>query len=707
MLTEALKHEIQQAYRDFLAAKSLKPRQGQRLMIAHIARVLGNIEADASGVRQSGMHVCLVEAGTGTGKTLAYLLATLPLSRAAGKKLILSTATVALQEQLVMKDLPDIARHAQLPVKFSLAKGRGRYLCITKAERMLDSQASMGQMALYEDELAEKLDDASLELYRDLLNEFAAGRWDGDRDNLRRELEDSLWQPLTSDHLQCSNRRCANFSACPFYRARESLDQVDVVIANHDLVMADLALGGGAILPDPVDSIYVFDEGHHLAAKAIGHFAYSMRVGSSNRWLSTASRQLERMRGECGDHSVLNTYVAQLDAPFAELHQCLEGLQRTLRTMLHGADGTPVSDRFRFPGGQLPETLRIESGDIAMIADKASQKFEQIVDLLKEAMDGGIPELDKAAAERWYPQMGMLLSRMQAIHWLARSYREVDTQGASPTARWINVVEGNDGLDYECRSSPVSAAGTLSEHLWDHCYGAVVTSATLTALGQFDRVLVDLGLAPETPCERLQSPFDHQRSAELWVPPMQADPSDPDAHTREVAEFLGQRLLSAKATLVLFSSWRQMRTVLEELDESIKNTVLSQGQYSKNEILQQHRGAVDRGEPSVIFGLASFAEGVDLPGGYLTEVIIAKLPFSVPDDPVDATMAEWIEQRGGNAFIDWSVPMASMRLTQAVGRLLRTEQDRGTVILLDRRVVTRRYGRQLLDALPPFRRKLN
>jgi ATP-dependent DNA helicase DinG len=123
--------------------------------------------------------------------------------------------------------------------------------------------------------------------------------------------------------------------------------------------------------------------------------------------------------------------------------------------------------------------------------------------------------------------------------------------------------------------------------------------------------------------------------------------------------------------------------------------------------MHQHRAAIDRGAPSIIFGLASFAEGVDLPGDYLTEVIITKLPFSVPDDPVDATMAEWIEQRGGNAFMDWSVPVASMRLTQAVGRLLRTEQDSGNIILLDRRVVTKRYGRRLLDALPPFRRKLN
>lgn len=149
-----------------------------------------------------------------------------------------------------------------------------------------------------------------------------------------------------------------------------------------------------------------------------------------------------------------------------------------------------------------------------------------------------------------------------------------------------------------------------------------------------------------------------------------------------------------------------MLTIRDQLDDKIRDHVLIQGDLTKNEIIKTHKSVIDEGKPSIIFGLASFAEGVDLPGDYLTEVIITKLPFGVPDDPVDATMAEWIEQRGGNAFMEWTVPEASIRLTQAAGRLLRTEQDSGHIILLDRRVVTRRYGRQLLDALPPFRREI-
>ncbi|WP_372836163.1 helicase C-terminal domain-containing protein, partial [Pontibacterium sp.] len=220
----------------------------------------------------------------------------------------------------------------------------------------------------------------------------------------------------------------------------------------------------------------------------------------------------------------------------------------------------------------------------------------------------------------------------------------------------------------------------------------------------FSRMSADLGLPDGSSYVRLQSPFDFYSCGELYVPAMKTDPKTPDQHTEEVAEYLEEHLPKMSAVLVLFSSWRQMFTVLERIPDSIKNRVLVQGDLAKHAIISRHKKQIDKDEASIIFGLASFAEGVDLPGSYLTEVIITKLPFGVPDDPVDATMAEWIEMQGGNAFEEWAVPMVSMRLTQATGRLLRTEQDRGVITLLDRRVVSRRYGRKLLDALPPYRR---
>jgi ATP-dependent DNA helicase DinG len=202
----------------------------------------------------------------------------------------------------------------------------------------------------------------------------------------------------------------------------------------------------------------------------------------------------------------------------------------------------------------------------------------------------------------------------------------------------------------------------------------------------------------------MPSPFDYANKAVLHVPKMQFDPSKADLHTEEIADWLNRELPTLTSVLVLFTSWRQMRRVEELIDTKLLSRLTVQGELSKQAMLVEHKARIDRDEPSVIFGLASFAEGVDLPGHYLKDVIITKLPFSVPDDPVDATLAEWIEARGGNPFMEISVPAASIKLTQAAGRLLRTENDSGRVVLLDRRVVTRRYGQQLIDALPPFAR---
>lgn len=702
MLTEAHKKEIQQAYSRFLKSRELRARPAQKQMVATVARVLAQAEAAEEGDSAVSRKVGVVEAGTGTGKTIAYLLAAIPLARATGRKLVLSTATVALQEQLMNKDLPEVEAHAGLALNYRLAKGRGRYLCLNKVEQHLEQQGVLGQMALYEDEQADRLPDEVINQYQGMMDAYAAGHWDGDRDALESEVDDQIWQPLTSDHLQCSNRRCLNFSACPFYRSRERLDEVDVVVANHDLVLSDLALGGGAILPEPDNTIYIFDEGHHLADKASGHFAFAARLGSSQKMLGIAQKQLSQMLADTGSATQLADPVERLQRPMQNMDLALEQLALLVRPMMEAQEG----DRYRFPGGRQPDPLLEPSLMLSSAAEQAQQQLERLVDTLKEALEGGIGDIPRAAAERWFPQLGVLWGRIQQVGWLAHSYSRHDPEGRSPTARWINRVETSVGYDFELRSAPVSAADTLSEHLWKHCHAAILTSATLTALGRFDALFASLGLPSDVMAVRLESPFDYARNGVLEIPAMSSDPGRPDEHTDEVLSLLSVELEAAEAALVLFSSWRQMRRVQEGLPGRIADKVLAQGDFSKQEILRRHRARIDDGKASVIFGLASFAEGVDLPGQYLTDVFVTKLPFSVPDDPVDATMAEWIEQRGGNAFIEWTVPAASMRLTQAVGRLLRTEQDRGRVVLMDRRVVTRRYGQQLLDSLPPFRREI-
>jgi ATP-dependent DNA helicase DinG len=260
-------------------------------------------------------------------------------------------------------------------------------------------------------------------------------------------------------------------------------------------------------------------------------------------------------------------------------------------------------------------------------------------------------------------------------------------------------------LGFELRCSPVLAADILQDCLWSRAAGVIVTSATITALNSFDRFKLHSGAPPEANYKVVSSPFNYS-NATFAVPAMDCDPSDAQAHTQALIEQLPIILDQMEGSLVLFSSRRQMQDVYHGVKGEFSGRILLQGDYSKQEVLRRHKEAIDGGEGSVIFGLASFAEGVDLPGDYCRHVVIAKIPFAVPDSPLEAALAEWVEAQGRNAFMEISVPDAALRLVQASGRLLRTEQDSGRITLMDRRILTKRYGRAILESLPPFRLQL-
>ena len=308
--------------------------------------------------------------------------------------------------------------------------------------------------------------------------------------------------------------------------------------------------------------------------------------------------------------------------------------------------------------------------------------------------------------EGWYPVIGTWLARADANRQLWASYAAADAAGGPPKARWVSLVEQAGPLDFEVCSSPILAARTLEQSLWQHCSGAVVTSATLTALGRFERYRMRAGTPENSVYQTVPSPFDYTRAATVRVPAAAVDAGDAAAHTLSLVQLLPQILAAERGSLVLFSSRRQMLDVYDALPADWQQRVLVQGERSKQETLKQHRQRVDSRQPSVLFGLASFAEGLDLPGDYCRHVVVAKIPFAVPDDPVEAALAEWVEARGGNAFMEISVPDAALKLIQACGRLLRSEQDEGTISLLDKRLLTRRYGKAILDSLPPFRQEL-
>jgi ATP-dependent DNA helicase DinG len=711
MLSTELKSTIQGAYSRFLEAKGLKARYGQRLMIAEVAKALGSISTDEDNRRDGDPAVVVVEAGTGTGKTVAYCLATIPLAKAAGKRLVIATATVALQEQVVHKDLPDILRNSGLNFSFALAKGRGRYLCLSKLDLLLqEGQAQSATAQLFAEEgFSIEVDERSQKLFTQMIEKLAGNHWDGDRDSWSEALEDPDWARLTTDHSQCTNRHCPNFQQCAFYKAREGMSKVDVIVTNHDMVLADLALGGGAVLPDPRDTLYVFDEGHHLPDKAIGHFAHFTRLRSTADWLEQTAKNLTKLLAQHplpGDLGRLIEQVPELAREIKTQQQFMFSACEQLADFRAGEDMQGRErPRHRFVGGLVPEHLREMAIELKKGFARLNDLFTRLTELLKKAMDGEVSiGIASHQAEEWYPLFGSLLTRAQGNWELWTAFSTEDPLDNPPMARWLSLAESGAQFDIEVNASPILAAETLRRNLWNVAYGAVVTSATLTALGTFDRYRMRAGLPKGAVTSVAPSPFQHADAGVLRVPDLRADPRDSVAHTAAIIRELPGLVEGSRGTLVLFSSRKQMQEVFDGLEREWRKRVFIQGNLSKQETLNKHKARVDSGEASVLFGLASFAEGVDLPGAYCEHVVIAKIPFAVPDDPVEAALSEWIEARGGNPFMELAVPDASLRVVQACGRLLRTEEDRGTITLLDRRVVTQRYGKAILNALPPFRR---
>ncbi|MCY4058667.1 MAG: ATP-dependent DNA helicase DinG [Gammaproteobacteria bacterium] len=680
-LTDELKATIQTAYSTWLGHRGFKARRGQRQMIADIAR--GLTEND---------RLCVVEAGTGTGKTAAYCLAAIPIAKAQEKRVVISTATVALQEQVALRDLPDLKAHADLDFSFTIAKGRSRYVCLQRLDDRLNYDPE-------HDRLFGPPEAEHLATYRRLETAFDTGTWDGDLDNWADGVPPKAWMPVTNDRAGCHGRRCRYYHQCPVFRARADVADADVVVANHDLVLTDLRIGGGVVLPNPAETIFILDEAHHLPDKTRDQFtAHAALRGCADSLKQVASS--------------IETMARRFDQP-REVHRARErladeagGVEDLLAAVGTIVGGLPFEPRdadtetHRFPLGEVPEPLAEAAeplgrsfGGVAAILDELSNDLDDVV-------EGNLDWPNAEQAESWRPTIGQLAGRAAGAEALFSDYGDSSSASA---ARWVTRGLEDRREEVELTSVPLMPGEILNDRLWSGCHAALATSATLCALGTFDRFRESAGLAGSVRESRIASPFDFERVATFSVPRMHAEPSASQDHTEEIASLLPELLRLEQSALVLFNSWWQFNAVVESLPDDLRSDCRLQGEASKQRLIRDHTQAIDQGQPSYLFGLASFAEGVDLPGDYCRHVIMARIPFAVPDDPVDQAVAEWLENQGRNPFMELSLPDASLRLVQACGRLIRNENDQGRITLLDRRIRTRRYGESLLAALPPYR----
>ncbi|MBK8253412.1 MAG: ATP-dependent DNA helicase [Polyangiaceae bacterium] len=610
-------------------------------------------------------RVLLCEAGTGTGKTLAYLIPAL----LSGLKVVVSTATKTLQDQIFTKDLPLVAEHLGFEPEVALVKGLGNYLCKRRFNELRGSGLAAGSMF------------RSLPL----VEAWAAETETGDMAELASLPEgDPLWREICSSSETRIGSNCAYHGECFVTKMRKEAEEARLLIVNHHLFFADLALraasgdrgfAGGAL--PPYDAV-ILDEAHQIEDVATQFFGVSLSKARVESMLRDAERAF--MAAGLGDP------VFHGGEGFA-----LTAIVREASTLFFEA----IAAVARAAGGDMGGRALL--GSDAWTEDVAASwgRFDETL----EALAG------YAKANARDEPMRLVAARAAALRTSASKILDP----AADQVAWSEITSRNVSLG----ASPIDLGSTLRQFLFDRAYSVVLTSATLATAprivraeteSSFSFVRSRLGLneAIQSPVHEaiVSSPFDYQKSALFYVPRDLPEPNDPDfvdLAAERAAELVH---LTSGGAFILCTSVRSMRALARRVSTLIKKPILMQGDGPKGALLSKFRSQND----GVLVATMSFWEGVDVPGDALRLVVIDKVPFAVPSDPVVAARAKSLEHAGKNPFVDYFVPQAAITLKQGFGRLIRSQKDQGIVALLDRRARTKSYGRSLLESLPPARR---
>ncbi len=693
------------------ATEGFRSRAGQRLMAEQVARTfssatLGKVDEESGEVAPT-RSIAVIQAGTGVGKSLAYCAPAIALALSRGTRVLISTATVALQEQLVNKDLPALAALLPQPFKFALAKGRGRYVCKLKLDRLAGTGEAEeeGEDDLFaEEEAAARAKrprhetEARMQFYSSMAQTLSKGAWDGDRDSLDTPPEPEVWSPVAAEGASCTGKHCPAFSQCTYYDKRKELVGAQVIVANHDLLLSSL---GARVLPELDNCLLVLDEAHHLPATALDQFACSMDL-SRITWIERLASRGQRIGALLEVEE-----IADIPKHSAQLRQTLQDLARIVMdgygAQLKSQPSAWGPARVRVPRGELPEQLIAPLGLLAASAEGFLDALRAISKALRAEMRDKPDEAKRLST--LYAQIGMLAPRLEELHATAQLLLQDAPEGAVPAAKWFTLEVDGDFIVVKAHASPILPGTTLRNHLWSAVRGAVLTSATLTSCGHFDFFLREAGLHGDEATTTLEvpSPFNYAAQGTLIAAETRADPKNAAQFTTEMVDALLHDIARVEyGALVLFTSREQMRQAVDALPTAMRSVVLVQNALPRTQLLKRHRERVENGEPSVIFGMQSFGEGLDLPGRLCESVFITKLPFAPPDDPVGEARAEWLRAVGRDPFSELVVPATAIRLAQWVGRAIRTEEDMAHVYCYDKRLTRTSYGQRLLKGLPPF-----
>ena len=606
------------------ALAGFAPREQQQQLAAAVAQTVED------------MGVLVAEAGTGTGKTFAYLLPAL----LAGKRVLISTGTKTLQDQLYHRDLPTLRTAVGMPVKTALLKGRANYLCrqrlgLTAEQGLFDSRARLKEL--------------------EAVRQWSAVTKSGDISELTTVPEDStLWAQVTSTADNCLGQECPEYARCHVVEARRAAQEADLVVVNHHLLLADMVLkeeGFGELLPG-VDAVIV-DEAHQLPEIATQYFSTSVSTRQLADWLQDLRKEYAGAAGDLPD------FEAQLVA----LEQALAALRPAFAE-----------------GGGRQEWARLPNREA--LADRL-QAVRSALEALKPALDGLAGR--SRGLETCRERAAVLNTRLAA-------FLEEDTEAQ---VRWIEHF----GRQVAFNLTPLDAAERFAARMHETPCAWVFLSATLSIAGEFSHFRERLGVA-EAEELLLGSPFDFENHALLYLPPRMPETDSP-GFTAAVVEAARPVIeASGGRAFLLFTSHRALKEAAELLRGELDYPLLVQGEMPRRRLLEAFRELGN----AVLLGTASFWEGVDVKGPALSVVVIDKLPFASPGDPVLKARLELMRGEGRNPFMEYQLPQAVLALKQGVGRLIRDADDTGVMMICDPRLTGKPYGRLFLESLPPMRR---